>query len=231
MLFCCWKAKNRKKIFHFDSFLVILHPIMKQIVIFLLMSLYGMTAMAQNTTGYVFCDKDGNEITATEITCSNAEDDGFGGILVPSGLYVKNVSGDDGTTVAVKADITRLDNGSVQVCFPLNCLSKSTTGEIAENGKGTIAIGQVKDLMTEWLPTAYGECVVEYTATIYKGAFKRGSFSITANYKYVDAAGAGTLPAVGNSRITHSYDLSGRRATKGLRIVRKADGTVRKVIR
>lgn len=201
---------------------------MKKIFTLLFVSLSTLAAMAQ--TGYAFTDEAGNEYQTSEITCTEVMDDGFGGLQIPSHLYIKNISGEEGTQVAVQANITKIDNGIVQLCFPVNCVSYSSTGEQEETAKGTIPQGSVKDMQTEWLPEAYGECTVTYTAKVYSGIAKKGEFSITVNYKYSESSGISKIersPITADSR----YDLLGRKTNHGLSIVRQANGTVKKVVK
>ena len=205
---------------------------MKKLFTFLFFSMWiAATVSAQsNETGYAFADKDGNVFTAEELICNDVEDDGFGSVQVPSNLYIKNVSGEEGTSVAIQANITKIDNGDVQLCFPVNCASYHSLGEQKVTEKAELAIGEVKSLQTEWIPVSEGECIVVYTAIVYKGAFKRGTFSITVKYQNGTAGIAATQ--VGCQRSKPIYDLAGRQLTKmhrGLNIIRMADGTVRKV--
>ncbi len=179
----------------------------------------GATTFAQNI--YVFCDKDGNiyENNAT-ITCTDVKDDGFGSYMVPSGLFVKNSDAPNGYSASAIADITKMDNGVVQLCFPINCISYNTTGKQAETGKVTLANGELKDLMTEWMPTAYGECTVTYTLKTYNSLFNKGSRTITVNYRWDDPASINQIKSNKTTSGTY-YNLKGQRVekpTKGLYI-------------
>ena len=155
---------------------------MKKFFTFLSLCLLSITVSAQE---YVFTDKEGNVFEdGTVINRTNVEDDGFGGINLPANLFVKNVNAEEGCQVAIEAQITKIDNGDLQLCFPTNCQSYSEIGTYEPNGKATLAIGESKDLMTEWLPTAYGECTVIYTAKKYQGLSGEACRSITVKYKY-----------------------------------------------
>lgn len=191
------------------------------------------TVSAQgNDTGYAFADKEGNVFTESTLTCTTFEDDGWGTIMIPSNLYIKNVNADANTTVAIQANITKIDNGDVQLCFPVNCASYSDPGVKQKTATATIAQGEVKSLQTEWMPAEQGECTVVYTAIVYNGLAEKGSFAITVNYQY-------NTTGIANARIANAssksaYDLAGRRLSqgkRGLSIVRMADGTIRKVVR
>ncbi len=202
--------------------------------------MFGFTVVAQNM--YVFSDKDGNVYDdGATIVCSEVEDDGFGGIMIPSGLYVKNADAPDGCQVSIQANITRIDNGALQLCFPVNCESYTTTGQQGETSKTPVGVGDVKNLMTEWLPTQYGECVVTYTAKMYQTLFAKGERTITVNYKYASPTGIEQMEAVGTQPAA-CYDLQGRRTDalqrdgkmstpkRGLNIIVMSDGSVRKVV-
>ena len=155
---------------------------MKKIFTFLSLCLLSIAASAQE---YVFTDKEGNVFEdGAVINRSEVVDDGFGGINLPGNLFVKNVNAEEGCQVAIEAQITKIDNGDLQLCFPTNCQSYSETGTYEPNGKATLAIGESKDLMTEWIPTEYGECTVTYSAKKYQGISGEACRSITVKYKY-----------------------------------------------
>ena len=92
---------------------------MKKIFILLSLCLLTLSASAQQ---YVFTDKNGNVLEdGVTITCNEAEDDGFGGIALSPGISVKNVNASEGSELAIEATISKIDNGSLQLCFPTNC--------------------------------------------------------------------------------------------------------------
>lgn len=204
---------------------------MKKFFTLLSFLMFGMVTMAQDT--FAFSDKDGNVYEdGGTIVCSELEDDGFGGVMIPSGLYVKNVGAPDGWQVSIQADITRIDNGALQLCFPINCEMYTTTGKQKETAKTTITAGEVKNLMTEWIPTDFGECTVTYTAKMYQTLFAKGERTITVNYKYASPTGIEQLDDTCAQKVA-VYDLQGRQSSTlrhGLNMVRMNDGTVRKVI-
>ncbi len=198
---------------------------MKKIFTLLCIFMMGTAAFAQDL--YVFCDKDGNvyEEGAT-IECSEVEDDGFGGIIVPSGLYVKNVAAPDNYEVSASYNISKKDNGAIQLCFPTSCMSSEKYGNKAESPKATLAQGEIKNLMTEWFPTTYGECSVTYTLKAYQALFTKGSRTITVNYRWEDPASISQVKNGTTAKVTY-YNLKGQRVekpTKGLYILRSATG-------
>ncbi len=185
---------------------------MKKIFTLLCAMMMGTASFAQDL--YVFADKDGNVYEdGVTIECNEVEDDGFGTIQVPSGLYVKNVGTTEGYSVSAIADIQKMDNGKIQLCFPTNCAMYTTVGKQKETEKGTLTPGQQKDLMTEWFPTAYGECTVVYTLKNYQQVFSKGSRTITVNYLYADPASISQVKNGTTAKGTY-YNLKGQRVEK-----------------
>ncbi len=185
---------------------------MKKIFTLLCAMMMGTAAFAQDL--YVFADKDGKVYEdGVTIECNEVEDDGFGTIQVPSGLYVKNVDAPSNYAVSAIADIQKMDNGALQLCFPTNCATYNTTGKQAETAKGTVVQGELKNLMTEWFPTAYGECTVVYTLKIYQGLFNKGSRTITVNYRYADPTSISQVKNGKSAQGTY-YNLKGQRVEK-----------------
>lgn len=207
---------------------------MKKILCLLALSVCATVVFAQSDY-YVFCDKDGNVYdNDVTITCSNAEVDEFGDAEVPSGLYVKNVDAPSSYTVSAQANITRMDNGNVQLCFPVSCANYRNTGTQTETGKTSLAQGTPKNMQTEWLPTTYGECTVVYSLFTYQTIIKKATRTITVNYKYANPTGITTMNAHSTAVPQTLCDLQGRRTSagvKGLYLQRMADGSIRKVMR
>ena len=190
-----------------------------------------MAALAVSAQDYyVFTDKAGNTIeNNATITCTEVEDDGMGSILINSGLSVKNVAAPINYKAAVEMKITRIDNGALQLCFPVSCNSYNSTGTYGGNDKATIDQGESKNIMTEWLPLAYGECIAEYTVTAYQGVFPKGDYKVTVHYKYSDASGIKTVSGAKTQQ--QCFDLQGRQqksVRRGLNIVRNSDGSIYK---
>ena len=209
---------------------------MKHLFTLLAFMMLGCMVQAQNS--YVFSDKDGNVIeNGATIERTEVEDDGFGSIMIKSGLYVKNNNAPEGYQVAVEANITRIDNGAVQLCFPTNCHNATAVGPVVPNGKEektTLAQGAVKDIVSEWLPTTYGECIVEYIAKSYTSIFVKDEYKVTIHYKYAQSAGIEQTKSSQTAGVSACYDLLGRQMTaaqRGVTIVRMSDGSVHKVYR
>lgn len=192
---------------------------------------------AQETKSYFqFADKDGNIIPdGTTIVRDVPETDDFGTAIIHSGLYIKNVEAPEDTPLWLVSNITKIDNGTLQVCFPQNCISYNRVSSNT-SGATTIASGNQADIQSEWLPTAYGECVVTYTATplekFGKTYIENEGPSVTVRYILPDPAGI-HQKNVAKATPVATYDAQGRLTSstgRGIRIVRMSDGTVRKVI-
>ena len=155
---------------------------MKKFFTLLSLCLLALSASAQQ---YVFTDKEGNVLEdGVTIYCSNAEDDGFGGIALSPGISVKNVNASEGSQLAIEATISKIDNGSVQLCFPTNCQVYNATGTYEPSEKATLATGETKGIQTEWLPETYGECTVTYKAKGYTGFASEVCRTVTVKYIY-----------------------------------------------
>lgn len=204
----------------------------------LCMGLIAALAMqAQSDFPLQFADKNGNIIAdGTTLNITDYEADGFGDVQLPSGLYVKNT-----TNEAVQAggeyNIQTMSNGAFQTCFPINCASQSNTGNYATTD-GSIAAGELKDMKTEWLPTAEGSCKVAYQLVVYKqnpitkkwvkDDSKTGP-AVTLNFTY-STSGIGSAAAGKQVRQVEYYSLTGRKVqkpVKGVYLVKTtyADGT------
>ena len=196
-------------------------------------------SMAQTGESFQFIDAQDNTVPdGSTITVSELIEDEFMGNNMNSGLKVKNV-GLTAEYVRVVYDITTLDNGSLQVCFPVTCNSQEAKGTY-ETTPGSMAPGAVYDLQSEWFPTAFGTCVVTYRLEVMKqvGLFPYQSYekvadgpSVTVVFNYADPAHIAATQRQA-SPTSACFDLLGRPVTrmgsKALRIVRLQDGTVQK---
>lgn len=184
----------------------------------------ALAIQAQNDFPLQFADKNGNVITdGTTLNITEAEDDGFGEILMPSGLYVKNTSNEE-VQCAGSFEIKLMSNGAFQSCFPSNCMQASNVGSYTTQN-GAIGAGDLKTMQTEWLPTAEGTCTVVYQLLTYKQNVITKKWNIdkygptvTLNFVY----GTSGINSTRVSKPDTYYDLMGRRVAtpaKGLYIV------------
>ena len=197
---------------------------MKRIFTLCMGLIAALAIQAQNAFPLQFVDKNGNEVTdGTTLNITEAEDDGFGGILMPSGLSVKNTSSDE-VQCGGSFTISSMSNGAFQSCFPSNCMQASGAGSYSTQD-GAIAAGEQKSMQTEWLPTAEGTCTVAYQLLTYKKNVitqkwtvdKQGP-TVTLNFTY-NTSGISTVKT---RRPVTYYDMQGRRVArpgKGLYIV------------
>lgn len=115
-----------------------------------------------------FVDEAGNmKEDGSTITITEGEDDGWGGIMFPSGLYVQNTSNED-IYVGIDYDVKELPNGSFQLCFPQNCINKTKTGA-SKTEVGLLQADAKRSLMAEWIPeeNGYGTCTVDFKVNMY----------------------------------------------------------------
>ncbi len=151
----------------------------------------------------------------TTLTLNEVEDDGFGGIQVPSHLYVKNVSGE--TVQGGGAyKIETLANGTLQTCFPVNCVQNHRTGTY-NTGSAAFAPGELKDMQTEWLPESDGTCVVVYQLVTFeqnpitqKWVEAELGPKVTLKFSYGTNAIGQTTPSAKAVREVTYYDIQGR---------------------
>lgn len=197
----------------------------------------ALTLQAQNDCPLQFADKDGNIIAdGTTLNISEVEEDDFGSVLMPSGLYVKNTSEAD-VHCSGTYTVQSISNGGFQTCFPENCLAPNTTPGQYNTQEGTINAGALKSMQTEWLPEGEGKCVVTYQIITYKqnvitkkwNVDKQGP-TVTLNFTYTTTAIGQTKSGKAVRSVAY-YNLTGRRVqtpAKGIYIVKTTyqDGTV-----
>ncbi len=211
-----------------------------RLLLILAVAMVSSAAFADDVDGtFVFVDAagnvlaDGSEITVKGLTPESAYDDAY----ISSGLYTLNTtSGDAG--VSMRVNITRLDNGQLDCCYPSICTSMTTVGE-AETYKGQLPANETHTLATEWYPTAFGTCTAELQIMVYEagllnpGDFKAYGPTITVNFVYDEtSAGIDGVSADANEVVGY-YTLDGKALAApqaGVTVVKYADGTSVKTI-
>ena len=190
---------------------------MKKLFTLTLSLLFALTAAAQATDSSVqFSDKDGNIIAdGTTLTLNQFEEDFFGNIQMPSGLYVKNTT-DNSVRITADYTISSLSSGTFQICFPQNCVVQDRIGTYASE-QGDLSAGELRDMRTEWLPTAVGTCTVSMKIVTYKQNaitkvwVKKGDGpSVLLNFAYDPASISGVATDKSVSSVLY-YTLDGRR--------------------
>lgn len=200
----------------------------------LLICMGTLSAWAQTTNVFRFVDKNGKEVPdGSVLTITATEDDGWGGIMMKTGLYIK--SSQSGTVYGnMVYNIQQMDNGAFQVCFPENCTQSDELG-VHETPVGAVT---TEDIQAEWLPETYGTATVTLQPKTYRHNNVTGNTTfvadgpkITLNFIYSDpAAIAGTATDV--QQPVGYYTIDGRQQAQpqqGITIVKTADGTTRKV--
>ena len=184
---------------------------MKKILSILALFACGVfAAQAQVDQTLQFVDKDGKvvengaELTLTEVEAPWGDDQ----IVLP--LSVKNTKN---KTAGVRLifNVMQIDNGAIQVCFPSECTSNSEAKEYITK-PGTLEAGEVKEMATEWLPTAKGKCVVTFQlqyfepTTMGEPTYKNGpKIKVTFDYNPTSVANV----KVGNV-LMDVYDPAGK---------------------
>lgn len=133
----------------------------KQLLIIITLMLSWLNVAAQNSDlqSFIFVNKDGQEVQdGTVLKLTEVTEDVFGD-MIKSGLSVKNVSGAATKNIRIHYIISKISGGSFQICFPTNCVTKSKAGEFYTT-EGTMAVGEVRDLMAELVLDGEGECLV-----------------------------------------------------------------------
>ena len=210
---------------------------MKKLFTLTLSLLFALTAAAQATdTSVQFCDKDGNIIAdGTTLTLTQFEEDFFGNVQMPSGLFVKNTT-DKSVHITADYTISSMSSGTFQICFPQNCVVQNRIGTYATE-QGDLAAGALRDMQTEWLPTEVGSCSVSMSIVTYKQNaitktwVKKGDGpSVVLNFTYDPAS----ISSVASDKAVSSvqyFMLDGRPTTSpknGVFVVKThfADGSV-----
>ena len=134
---------------------------MKKLIFTLTLVLTGLTATSQDIP-FAFTDKDGNEIVDGAVInvtdFIQEEDPGTGEVYtyMTSGLMIKNIS-QNNSALRLNINLTRMDNGGGQICFPINCMPLPEIGEYTTNSDN-MTTGEIRDLQMEWFADEQGIC-------------------------------------------------------------------------
>jgi hypothetical protein len=148
---------------------------MKRIFTLLLLglSLAVLPVMAQDDEDiderYLFVDANGNVIPhGSTVVRDILEQDAGGNDMISSGVFVKNASAPSNLYLKLHYEITQIDNGSYQLCFPMSCAYQNQVGNYTTN-EGQVSGTQ--DILSEWFPEGDGVCAVVLTIeTLTKAA-------------------------------------------------------------
>ena len=127
----------------------------------------ALALKAQSDFPLQFADSEGNIIAdGTTLNITEFEADAFGDVIMRTKLFVKNTTGaavQGGGTYTIQT----MNNGVFQTCFPANCVRQTAVGNFTTSD-GEIAPGELKDMQTEWFPSAEGACQVVYQLITFK---------------------------------------------------------------
>ena len=134
--------------------------------IFTLLFLMGASLTASQLSAqdidrsFVFVDENGNELeNGATVVRNQLEEYDDGVYVINSGLMVKKTSDATSEYLRMRYNITTLDNGTYQLCFPMNCTKQTSTGEYITPAGG---LGfNPQDLQSEWFFEDEGKCIVE----------------------------------------------------------------------
>ncbi len=124
--------------------------------------------MSAQADYFEFVGKDGNVVpdgttlTLNEVTHIDDGTDVFD--VMYSNLYVRNKTSET-RYLRINMFIERIDNGVYQLCFPSACRPYYDVTNIVTEG-GPMTANQLKDMMTEWIPTEEGGCDVTFTVEV-----------------------------------------------------------------
>ncbi len=194
----------------------------KSIFSALMLTAVCMNGFAQQVTDLKFVTEDGAEIAdGSTITATETETSISGNLKVISGVYVKNTTGNI-VQCSVAMECTDIDNGSISLCFPDQCMTTDVNGMSFETAKGSVKANATQSLDTEWIPetsTSYGSATVKYTLKIWttlgSGSKSTDMFvgngpTITVNY-ILGTTGINNTVSDKQTTSTEYYDLSGRK--------------------
>ena len=211
-------------------------------------AMFTTASYAQVNKTFSFVDKDGKEIkSGTVWTANHVEEDDFGTTQVPSEVFVKNNT-NERQGIGAFVNVKKIESGSFQICFPMNCMSGITGGMVRTEG-GALNAGEVKTLASEWFPEADGVCDVLVKLEYYninKNKWGMESFervddedldnpmpSITIHF----VKGATAINGIKdgqNVEVTGIYDATGKQiqtTQKGLNIVKLSNGKTVKIVK
>lgn len=220
---------------------------MKKILSLCFALLFCATLFAQeedeeldNTFRFVYAD--GTEVSdGTVLNLNSLEDYIFGGLCIPSGLYLKNTS-NSAEKVRLTLGITSLSEGSeMSFCLGGSCQNYQNLGD--EYKTNTMKAGSIDDLQLEWFPKGfmtetpeygYGSATlkIEHMDALGKLVTGKGA-KITLNFIYADPSGIANIDAKATDKEVSRYNVNGQLLTtpqKGLNIVKYADGKTKKVL-
>lgn len=223
----------------------------KSLLLFVAAMLVGGVANAQIDNTLQFVDANGNVVedgATVNGVVEYIETPGYGGSYkVSTGLSVKNNSSEV-VGASAEVDVTRMDNGRVDCCFPSQCGAIYDVGSI-ETTAGTMNSGELKPFQTEWIPsdaTSYGQCIATFRLILREDSVNDWGLpaagdviaqgpSVTVNFVFdEESAGIAGVETVENNEPVGYYTLDGQKLSaprKGtVNIVKYANGKTSKIV-
>ena len=155
---------------------------MKRLLSLLALALAVTAAWADDT--FVFVDANGVIVPdgSTVVITNGIEDmdpeTGESYLLYDSGLSVRNTTAQS-AALAINYMVSALDNGIFQICFPVNCTMRETTG-MYNTSAGPMGANQTKPLNVEWVSLGPGKCIVTLQIDV-----QRASSSFPPTYTHL----------------------------------------------
>lgn len=224
----------------------------KSLLLFVAAILLGGVANAQIDNTLQFVDANGNVVedgaTVNGVVEYIDMGDWGSSYQVSTGLSVKNNSSDM-VGASVIGEITRLDNGSLSICFPTQCFMQDQIGNFEAFPGSLEASTKPYPFQTEWVPetvTSYGQCTATFRLMLREceensfGLPQVGDIiaqgpSVTVNFVFDEtSAGIEGVETVDNSELVGYYSLDGQKLSaprKGaVNIVKYANGKTAKIV-
>lgn len=224
---------------------------MKKMILLCVAFLSAIATFAQQDANrvFVFTDKDGNAFeNGATIERDKLEFDDFKEFKqILSDVYVKQTATDKSYAVSMSVKINNIDNGTLQVCFPMSCLRLVKPGT-SDLGKSTLSEASsynettgLASIMTEWIPKsedAWGTCEATFTlTTLIKKSFLDyttvgKSSDITIRFINRDPSAINGVAVNSAAKEVARYTVGGQRINapvKGINIVKLSDGRTVKV--
>lgn len=229
---------------------------MKKIYSLLFALIFGVGAsFAQSVDESVqFCDKDGNVITnGTVLYRDHVVNDGFGGVQIHTGLYIKNTSNEK-KAVHLLENISEMPHGTFQTCILGVCMPAPGAVPDFESAKGELAPDQKDDIQTEWFPEYEKYTSKPWTATIQiqylKGTTTKNKYGVDVTtyevigngpkvsvvFNYPNPSGIeGVKDNTTGVEVIGRYTTDGKQLSepvKGLNILKLSNGkTVKEIVK
>lgn len=218
----------------------------KSLLLFAFAMFVGGAASAQVDNTLQFVDASGNVVEDGATVSGIVEKLSDGTFQISTGLFVKNNSGER-AGASVEVDITRIDNGKLSVCFPIECIQYDQVGSY-NTTPGVLEVqAESHNFTTEWIPSAYGQCSASFKLFLHEvimndfggiqmpdaGDIIAQGPSVTVNFVYdEESAGITGIETVENNEPVGYYTLDGQKLSaprKGaVNIVKYANGKTAK---